>query len=686
MQVGNISLQRRLDLVLSCAACVSKLCRITAAKGDDVTKDVLCNPLVPPNTCNPSFTSPLEAVLFLATTASTPRFYRNMGNPAKWPCIHLGPARCLMRPLYAAIYFSNSQMLSTLLRYRCEARRGDACRCEEPHHVHPLLRVHKTLYLFIEEPDLAIAMYKKWRQYDNMMRVVKEFHPDLLSDTHMHLAKELESEGNYVQAEAHFLAASDWKAAVNMYRANDMWEEAYAVAKKHGGPVACKQVAYLWAKSLGGDSAVRLLTKFGLLDSTVDYAAENCAFDFAFELAQAAAKHKLPDIHLKYAIFLEDEGKFHEAELEFIKANKPKEAVLMYVHNQDWDSARRVAEAHDQESVADVSIGQARVAFQAGHFQQAESLALRAERPDLVIKLYKDAGMWNDALRICREYTPSKLIELQEEYDAHMDTKGTGDADALLEQAQEWERNSEYERAVECYMRMTPESVTNVDARLTLVSYYLQAADLALKFLGEQKADRVLKNAARMLLDIQKHSSAAQLFLSMDMVKEAVEALIAGGEWTKAKKVAQEFDTRLEEQVDKEYKSFLRSRGQTDQLANVDIIAALDLYAEKQQWKKCLETAEQQGPQVLHKYVALCASEKIREGSPLDALRLYADYGAPALPQNFNIYRHIVASVFALPGLYGVQAYRPWSELRDVLHDLVSTPGPRATSLWHCAV
>ena len=43
-------------------------------------------------------------------------------------------------------------------------------------------------------------------------------------------------------------------------------------------------------------------------------------------------KNKMPDIHLKYAMFLEDEGKFKEAETEFIKASKPKEAVLMYVH------------------------------------------------------------------------------------------------------------------------------------------------------------------------------------------------------------------------------------------------------------------------------------------------------------------------------------------------------------------
>ena len=53
------------------------------------------------------------------------------------------------------------------------------------------------------------------------------------------------------------------------------------------------------------------------------------AFEFAFDLSRTAMKSKLPDIHLKYAMFLEDEGKFADAEKEFIKAGKSKEAVLM---------------------------------------------------------------------------------------------------------------------------------------------------------------------------------------------------------------------------------------------------------------------------------------------------------------------------------------------------------------------
>lgn len=47
------------------------------------------------------------------------------------------------------------------------------------------------------------------------------------------------------------------------------------VAKTGGGEQAGQQVAFLWAKSLGGDSAVKLLSKFGLLDTCINYACDS---------------------------------------------------------------------------------------------------------------------------------------------------------------------------------------------------------------------------------------------------------------------------------------------------------------------------------------------------------------------------------------------------------------------------
>ena len=128
------------------------------------------------------------------------------------------------------------------------------------------------------------------------------------------------------------------------------------MAQNNGGPHAAKQVAFLWAKTLGGESAVKLLSKFGILEAGIDYACESYQFEFAFELARTAMKEKVEEIHYKYAMALEDDGKFKEAEQHFVKAKKPKEAVLMYVHNQDWDAAQRVAEEHDPSSVSDVLV------------------------------------------------------------------------------------------------------------------------------------------------------------------------------------------------------------------------------------------------------------------------------------------------------------------------------------------
>ncbi|KAK2158150.1 hypothetical protein NP493_1800g00020 [Ridgeia piscesae] len=563
----------------------------------------------------------------------------------RWEEAHRIASTCMKADEVATLYMKQAQTLEGQGKYK-EAER---------------------LYITVDEPDLAISMYKKLKMYNDMIRLVKQFHKDLLADTHLHLAKELEMEGSLRQAEQHFLEAGDWKAAVNMYRTNDMWEESYRVAKSRGGQTAAKQVAYLWAKSLGGDSAVKLLTKFGLLEAAIDYAAENCAFEFAFDLARTAMKKKMVEIHLKYAMFLEDEGKFKEAEAEFVKAGKPKEAVLMYVHNQDWDSAQRVAEEHDPDSVADVLVGQARFAFEEKEFQKAESFLLRAQRPELAIKYYKDAVMWQDALRVCKEYVPHKLQQLQDQYDREMISKSTKGADTLVSQAREWEASGEYERAVECYAKVNSKVTQDVTV---LLKCWVKAAELALKFLSSDKAVQVVEVIGPRLVEISKFGPAAEIYLQADMVKEAIDAFIAGEEWGKAKKVARELEPRYEPYVDEKYKEHHRSQGRAEEVARVDVMAALDMYMEKGQWEKCIDTAEQQGPKVLHKYVALYAAHLIKNGKTTAALDLYVKHEAPAVPQNYNIYKRICRDMLNEMSENWAERYKNWADLRDVLFNL----------------
>ncbi|XP_050807060.1 intraflagellar transport protein 172 homolog isoform X1 [Gopherus flavomarginatus] len=560
-----------------------------------------------------------------------------------WEQAHKLATKCMRQEDVSMLYITQAQEMEKQGKYK-EAER---------------------LYITVEEPDLAITMYKKCKMYDEMIRLVAKYHKDLLSDTHLHLGKELATEGRLQEAEYHYLEAKDWKATVNMYRVNDMWEDAYRVAKAHGGANSYKHVTYLWARSLGGEAAVKLLNKFGLLEMAIDHAADNGVFDFAFELARLSLKQKTPEIHLKYAMFLEDEGKFEEAESEFIKAGKPKEAVLMFVHNQNWDAAQRVAEAHDPDSVADVLVGQARFAFEQKEFQKAEAFLLRAQRPELAVKYYKEAGMWSDALRTCKEYVPSRLEVLQEEYDKEAAKKGTRGVEGMLEQARQWEQAGEYARAVDCYLKVQDPSNS-----LLVEKCWLKAAELAIKFLGQPRSVEVTRLVGPQLVAMKKYSAAAELYLNLDLIREAIDAFIEGEEWNKAKRVAKELDSRSEEYVDQRYKEYLKNQGKVDSLVGVDVMAALDMYAEREQWEKCLETAAKQNYKVLHKYVALYATHLIREGSYDKALSLYVQHGAPANLQNFNIYKRLFVEMVNAPGMNSAEAYPSWADLRDVLFNL----------------
>ena len=188
-------------------------------------------------------------------------------------------------------------------------------------------------------------------------------------------------------------------------------------------------------------------------------------------------------------------------------------------------------------------------------------------------------------------------------------------------QARQWEESGDYVRAVECYLK-----IERTAPRDVLAAAWTKAAEIAIKFLDSDRATDVASVTGPRLIDIGKYSAAAQLYLGCEMIKEAVDAFIAGKEWAKAKKVAKELEPRLESYVDEKYKYFLKDEGKADQLADVDLISALDMYVEQGNWRKALTTAQQHGPEVLHKYVAKNATQLIKVSETIRCLK-YFQYG-----------------------------------------------------------
>lgn len=85
----------------------------------------------------------------------------------------------------------------------------------------------------------------------------------------------------------------------------------------------------------------------------------------------------------------------------------------MYIHNDDLDSATRVANDNDPDCLAAVQIEQANLAFRTKDFAKAEAYLLRAQRPDILVKAYQELGMWEDALRVAELYLPDRLQEIK---------------------------------------------------------------------------------------------------------------------------------------------------------------------------------------------------------------------------------------------------------------------------------
>ncbi|XP_060519882.1 intraflagellar transport protein 172 homolog [Cylas formicarius] len=525
----------------------------------------------------------------------------------------------------------------------------------------------EKLYLSVNSPDLAIAMYKRAEQYDNMIRLVENYHPNLLQTTHLHLGQQLEGQGKHRAAEIHYLACGEWKAAMNMYRTLGMWEEAYRVAKQNGGPTAANQVAFLWARTLPNDSAIKLLNKYGILEPCINYACETYQFDFAFQLSKDLP-HKTNEVHYKYAMALEDDGKFAEAESEFVLAEKPKEAVLMYIHAKNWMAALRTAETHEPQAVPEVLQAQAAQCFRDKQFNEFEGLLLRAQMPEMIVQKYKSEEMWIDAMRVCKDYLPHLYPSLQSEYSiSHHNQTTDVNIETLLSRANEWALAGQHRQAIDCLLQVNRGIADASIVKRAL----LRAADMTNKFLFGQEAADVTKVLAPRLIEIGENAVAAQLYIGAEMMKEAIDSFVTAEDWTRARKVAKEFDPAYESYVESKYKDRLLKKGDVEQLADVDLIGALDLLAEQGQWARCIEKAKAHNvAPVLHKYVALYAAKLLKDGFVVDALDLYSAHGAPAMPQNFNIYSHIATEMFGAPSLSGPEAYGVWKQLAQMLLEI----------------
>lgn len=212
-------------------------------------------------------------------------------------------------------------------------------------------------------------------------------------------------------------------------------------------------------------------------------------------MATGTLRSKLQDVHYKHAMALEDEGRFAEAEAAFVIAGKPKEAVDMYIHTRDWISALRVAEAHESSAVPAVYFAQAKIALADGNRAVAEQMFVRANRAEDAVRMYMEASLWQEALRVAAEHVPQMTAEVHAAYDKGNQPSVSGD-NSPVALGRAYESRGDYSRAIDAYLKVSKEHSRDADF---LEEIWENAVRLAMNYLPDRAVDVGSVVSARLL-------------------------------------------------------------------------------------------------------------------------------------------------------------------------------------------
>lgn len=286
-----------------------------------------------------------------------------------------------------------------------------------------LLSNHKT--------DEVISMYSKNRMFDTIARKIAKSDIAFANETNEGIATLFEEEGDNRAASKYYCLCGDWSRAVDLCKANEMWGDAIQLARTHGDQSGIKQIAYSCFVSRN-EAGLDLVKQLGVADEALDFAVEKGCFDHAFRIAKSCDQQKICYVHFKYALQLEKEHEYSKAEVEFLKASKPREAIDMYLHQKDFGAASRIA----ADNIPEASIlAEAELACESRDFAKAEAMFLLANKPQFVLDLYEKEELWDEAKRIVNAYLPDQkggYSYQDHSRDEEMDVSAAFDTDSSI--------------------------------------------------------------------------------------------------------------------------------------------------------------------------------------------------------------------------------------------------------------
>ena len=469
------------------------------------------------------------------------------------------------------------------------------------------MKIAEEIYLAIDQPQLAIEMYQNAGDNESVIRLTNKFGGDKSQLEAM--GTKAEKEGDLATAESFYLRAGCTDKALFMYRQEKKWPDAMRIAKQYGKPGSELQIAIHWAKDIGGAAGVQKLENLGLVEDALLYCCENAMTDFAqtiMDNCKTLSKSVLDDAHLKFALALEAQSKFQEAEYHYIAAGQPNEAYEMYTHNKMYGDAQRIQQKYN---VGGKSPSQPQTLSQS-------TAGLSGVKKGLALENQKD---FDGAIDVYLNLT-----------------------------VQECGSESRYDQVLE------------------------RAVKLAANF-SQNRLKEVVMTVAKVLLAMGRSASLGKILESIEAYSDAVEIYKEANMWEDAKRISGFLDPQEQEQFRQDYKEYIANNQNTDQMFNIgEVDAALNIYAQRGDWEKCLQEAQNYGPQYVEAYTMKYAQALVDQKQFDEAVSVLAKYSPSANTQSIPAYINLCQAT-----VYGVPTYETlkptFFELRTMMFKIAQS-------------
>src|SRR4051812_2918797 len=136
-------------------------------------------------------------------------------------------------------------------------------------------------------------------------------------------------------------------------------------------------------------------------------------------------------LYVSQGLKLELAGKLKDAEKLYLTVGEVDHATAMHRKARQFDDMVRLVAAHRPQLLNDTHLSLAAMFEQEGNLRQAEAHYVKAKTWQPVVKMYKEADMWEDVLRVAKQHGGAAAYK-QWAYNFAMSVGGEAGAKLLI--------------------------------------------------------------------------------------------------------------------------------------------------------------------------------------------------------------------------------------------------------------